>query len=75
MIHMYFIKNSCSDEKVYKYISTYFHKRGIYSQGMITVISVEVLNPQVKDLQEESFKFFPDLFGLVFEIFCLDNWV
>lgn len=30
-IHMYFIKNSYSDENVHKYISTYFHMRGIYS--------------------------------------------
>lgn len=76
MIHMYFIKNSCSDEKVHKYLSTYFHMRGICSQVKIIVISVEVLESLGESPTRGTFSvFFPYLPGITFEMFCFDNLV
>ena len=72
MTHMDFIKNSCSDEKVYKYVSTYFHMRRIQLGKDYCNFSgsSKIL---VKILQEECFRFFPILPVSVFEIFALIN--
>ena len=72
MIHMYFIENSCSDEKSIEiHIYLFSHEENLQVGEDYCNFSGSSKIRRRKSYKEESFRFFPYLPGFVFEIFAL----